>query len=237
MLHLLESFTLPTLIVAAVAYLLGSISFSIIFTKMFDNVDIRTLGSGNAGLTNVFRSVGVKAGTLTLIFDFSKGAAAVLVGRAILQYFCARNGIPMYFTQYGAYIAGVMCVIGHIYPLFFKFKGGKGVLSSAGMMAFIDWRVFLLAVTVFIIVFAISKIVSLSSIIAAASLPFANFLLVFLLDYRQGFSPYGPVPLSFVWVTTVMSIFVAFFLIFMHRSNIRRLKNGTEKKFAIKRAG
>ena len=237
MLHLLASFTLPTLIVAAIAYLLGSISFSIIFTKMFDNVDIRTLGSGNAGLTNVFRSVGVKAGALTLIFDFSKGAVAVLVGRAILQYFCARSGIPMYFTQYGAYIAGVMCVIGHIYPLFFKFKGGKGVLSSAGMMAFIDWRVFLLAVTVFIIVFAISRIVSLSSIIAAASLPFANFLFAFLLDYRQGFSPYGPVPLSFVWVTTVMSIFVAFFLIFMHRSNIRRLKNGTEKKFVIKRAG
>ncbi|WP_411675974.1 glycerol-3-phosphate 1-O-acyltransferase PlsY [Caproicibacter sp.] len=226
------SIAAPALIVAVLSYLLGSISFSIIFTKrLCHNTDIRTLGSGNAGLTNVLRSVGVKAGILTLIFDFSKGAVSVYAGRAIFQYFSALSGIPPYFAQYGAYLAGLFCMIGHIYPVYFGFRGGKGVLSSAAMLLLLDWRLFSVAIVIFAFVFAFSRIVSLGSVLAAISFPIANFLFLYFQDYRAGAN--GAVPLSFVWITTLFALVISSLLIWKHRENIRRLKNGTEKKLTI----
>lgn len=221
------------LIAAAVSYLLGSISFSIIFTKKFCRVDIRTLGSGNAGLTNVLRSVGVKAGVFTLIFDFAKGAASVFAGRAIFQYFGSLAGMPGYFAQYGAYLAGLFCMIGHIYPLYFGFRGGKGVLSSAGMLALLDWRLFVVAIGIFLVVFAACRIVSLGSILAAVSYPVANFLFLYFQNYRMA-AP-GAVPLSYVWITTLFALATSSLLIWKHRANIQRLKSGTEKKLTIHR--
>lgn len=227
-------FVAAGLIVAVISYLLGSISFSIIFTRILNhNTDIRSLGNGNAGMTNVMRSVGLKAGVLTLIFDFGKGALSVLIGREVFRYLSLQTGLPPYIQQYGAYIAGLCCILGHIYPLYFQFKGGKGVLASAAMLAFVDWRFFLVGIAVFAIVFAITRIVSISSICGAVSLPISNFGFVYFTEYR-GTSLYGPVPLSYVWITTLFALTIAALLVVKHRQNILRLKNGTEKKFTIK---
>lgn len=223
-----------SLMAAALSYLLGSISFSIIFTKKLRNADIRTMGSGNAGLTNVLRSVGMKAGVLTLIFDFAKGAASVYAGRMIFSFFAATHGLPPYYAQYGAYLAGLFCMIGHIYPLYFGFRGGKGVLSSAATLAVLDWRLFIVCVGFFALVVALSRYVSLGSILGAASFPVANFLIIFR-EYRSGTSPFGPLPLSYVWITTLLAVVTAVVVIAKHRDNIRRLRNGTENKFTIHR--
>lgn len=224
------SIAVPTMIVAVLSYLLGSISFSIIFTKkLYNNTDIRTLGSGNAGLTNVLRSVGVKAGILTLVFDFAKGAVSVYAGRAIFQYFVARFGLTPYFVLYGAYLAGLFCIIGHIYPLYFGFRGGKGVLSSAAMLLLLDWRFFAVAIGVFALVVTVSKIVSLGSIFAAVSFPITNFLFVYFQNYRA----HADVPLSYVWITTIFAVIISSLVICKHKENIKRLKNGTEKRFTI----
>jgi glycerol-3-phosphate acyltransferase PlsY len=236
MLNYLQDFALPGIIVAVVSYLLGSLSFSIIFTKVFEhNTDIRSLGSGNAGATNVLRSVGPKAALFTFIFDFAKGAASVLIGRAVFQYFCGGLAAsPLVIEQaarYGGYIAGVVCVIGHIFPLYFGFKGGKGVLTSAAMIALIDWRVFIIVISIFIIMLIVTKIVSLSSMVAAASFPVTNFLLTYFLDYRGGNTA---VTLSYVIATTVIALVLAVILIVKHKSNIERIKNGTEKKISVK---
>lgn len=222
----------PALIVAALAYLLGSISFSILFTRKLHNADIRTLGSGNAGMTNVMRSVGLKAGLLTFVFDFLKGAVSVEAGRLIFQYFGAQAGMPACFAQYGAYLAGLFCMIGHIYPLYFGFRGGKGVLSSAATLALVDWRFFAVAIGIFLLVFALTRIVSLGSILGAASFPISNFLFIYFQDYRAGASE---LPLSYVWITTAFAVVISSLLIFKHRENIRRLKTGTEGKFTVHR--
>ncbi|WMJ83340.1 glycerol-3-phosphate 1-O-acyltransferase PlsY [Oscillospiraceae bacterium LTW-04] len=228
-------FWVLVLLSSGFAYLIGSISFSILFTRIFYDVDIRTLGSGNAGLTNVLRSVGWQAGVLTLLFDFLKGAASVIVGRVIFQYYCQQSGTPAYFQQYGVLIAGLMCVIGHVYPLYFHFKGGKGILTSAAVVAFFDWRVFSVVFIVFAVVFTVSKIVSLSSIIAAFSFPLAHCLILSFWDYRIGSSPYGTLPLSYLWITTALAAVFSSLLIYKHSANIERLKNRTEKKFTLKR--
>lgn len=232
----LESFILPALGVCAVSYLLGSISFSILFTRLFDNnADIRTLGSGNAGTTNVLRSVGVKAALCTLIFDFAKGAASVFLAKEIFRFACGLSGAPLYYVQYGAYLAGLACIIGHIYPLYFHFRGGKGVLAASAMLAFVDWRFFVVGMVVFAVVLAVSRIVSLSSILAAATFPVANFIFVYFVDYRGGSTPYGPVPLSYVWITTALAFTTAAILVVKHRSNIGRLMRGTEKTITVKK--
>jgi acyl phosphate:glycerol-3-phosphate acyltransferase len=229
------AFVLSVLTVAAVSYLLGSISFSILFTRLFDhNTDIRSLGSGNAGTTNVLRSVGVKAGVLTLLCDFSKGGVAVFAGREIFGTLCAQTGLPPYFQQYGAFLAGLFCVLGHIYPLYFQFKGGKGISATAAVLALVDWRVFLIGIGIFAIVFAFTKIVSISSILGSVSFPISNLLLTYFADYARGSSGYCSLPVSYVWITTAFAVLITFILVFKHRENIRRLRNGTEKKLTIK---
>lgn len=220
---------------ALVSYLLGSISFSIIFTKIINrHEDIRTMGSGNAGLTNVLRSVGIKAGILTLICDFAKGVVSVWAGITFFHILCVQNGMPPYVMKYGAFIAGLSCVLGHIYPVYFQFRGGKGILASAAMLVLLDWRCFCVAIAVFAAILAISRIVSLSSMAASASFPIANFLFTYFIEYRTGNSAYGAVPLSYVWITTAFSVFISVLLIWKHRENIKRLLNGTEHKFTVK---
>lgn len=227
-------FALSSVSVALVSYLLGSVSFSIIFTKVFDhNVDIRKLGSGNAGATNVLRSVGPKAAIFTFIFDFAKGAVSVMMGKAVFLYCCNLTGAPTELVKYGAYIAGIACVAGHIFPLYFGFKGGKGVLTSAAILALIDWRVFVIVITIFIIVFLFTKIVSLSSICGSAGIPFATFLLTYFLDYKGGMSSFGPVSLSYVFINTAIGLLMAIIIIWEHKPNIERIKNGTEQKLKI----
>lgn len=225
-----EKFGTPALITAVVAYLIGSISFSIIITNLYHRRDIRSMGSGNAGATNVLRSVGKVPAILTFLGDFGKGVLAIVIGRLIFENFSFYITSPMVVVKYGAYIAGVCCFLGHLYPLYFKFVGGKGVLTAAAMMALIDWRVFLIEMVIFGIVFGISKIISLSSIISALFYPIITYLITFFLDHRAD-------PLynrNYLIVTTLVAALMAAMLLIKHIKNIKRLFKGTEKQISSK---
>lgn len=232
--HYLGIFAFPALAAAVIGYLLGSISSSIIFTKIFGNdTDIRSVGSGNAGMTNVLRSVGAKAAIFTSIFDFAKCIVAALIGRSIFQSVCIANGAPAYLIQYGTFLAGLACVLGHIYPVYFGFRGGKGILSTSALMLVLDWRIFVIAISVFVVTLLITKIISISSILAAASFPISTFFTSFY-DYTTRSSGFGTLPASYVAVTTAVAFLFAVILIGKHRANIKRLKEGTEKKISVK---
>ena len=122
------SLILPLLLSALVGYLLGSISFAILLTKAFAHEDVRAHGSGNAGATNVLRVAGKKASALTFLLDFCKCVASVLVGYFLVKHACVANGVDPEMARLGMYAAGFCCMIGHMYPLYFGFRGGKGIL-------------------------------------------------------------------------------------------------------------
>ena len=197
------------------SYLLGSLCFGIIFTRLLAHEDIRKKGSGNAGMTNVLRSVGVKAGALTGVGDFVKGVAALILGRVIFR----AAGLD---PQTGAYLATFGAVLGHMYPLYFGFRGGKGVMTSAGIMLVLNPLLLVIAGSVFAITFAISRIVSLASLAAALSFPIANFIVCSCTGAERE-------------VSTIVAATIAALVFWKHRENIKRLKNGTEKKLEINR--
>ncbi len=230
----LALFWLPALVVSVGGYLLGSISFSILFSKAFGKGDIRTMGSGNAGTTNVLRSVGNKAAALTFLFDALKCVAAVIPARIWFAAVCQANGIPDITAQYGAYLAGFFCMIGHIYPLYFKFKGGKGVVTLAATAAVVDWRVFLICLGVFLVVFAASRMVSLCSIVGSMAYPIATFCMTFFADYQMGLRETG-IGISYVIAATAMTAICSAVIIAKHRANIQRILSGTEKKISFRK--
>lgn len=202
---------------AVLAYLLGSLSFAIIVTKLLYKKDIRTFGSGNAGMTNVLRTFGKGAAALTLAGDIGKGIVSVLAAKWIFAAFTAANPI------YGAYIAAFFAVIGHIYPLYFHFKGGKAVSVATGTIIAIQPVLVLPLIVVFFAVFACSKMVSLSSIAAAVAYPVVTCLY---------FSFAGHDAL----LTTLCASVIGGLVIWMHRSNIKRIANGTEYRFGQKKS-
>ncbi|WP_195200613.1 glycerol-3-phosphate 1-O-acyltransferase PlsY [Faecalispora jeddahensis] len=228
----LQNIILAIVLTALVAYLLGSVNSSILITRIFgQKTDIRQMGSGNAGATNVLRSVGRLPAALTFIFDFLKCVLAVLAGRAIFSYFFQIPAIsPMVIEQTGAYIAGIVCILGHIYPLYFGFRGGKGVTTSIAMIMIIDWRVSLIVWAAFFLAVFCSKMVSLGSVCGAGIYPFATFFLTFFYDYRSS----ATVPLSYVVVATVSSFIIGCIVIIKHRGNIKRILDGTEKKVSLR---
>ncbi len=219
---LLAAYGLPLLLCAAAGYLLGSINSSIILTRLFKNKeDIRNYGSGNAGMTNVLRSVGKLPAALTFVGDFLKCVAAVLLAWGVMSLFGVESGEWM---KAGQYAAGVCCVLGHMFPVYYGFKGGKGIVTSAAMIAMLDWRVFLLIISTFLIVFIRKRIVSLASIVCAALYPVYTFLILFFLDYRS-----GKCPLLYLAAVTAVSLFVGALVLWRHRTNIGRLRRGEEK--------
>ena len=208
---------LPLLISAAVAYLLGSLNFGIIVTKLLVGEDIREKGSGNAGATNVLRSHGKGLAALTTLGDLGKCIAAVLLAK--LCFFPLLDAGT--YAGYGAYIAGLFCIIGHLYPLYFGFRGGKGVMTTLGMMLVLDWQIALVCLALFIILVAIWRMVSLGSICASTYIPVLTFIFRCYVD-----------ELSFgtVIFCTVLSALNAAIIIFKHGSNMRRLADGTERR-------
>ena len=227
-----RNYGLQVLATIVIAYLLGSISFSILFTRVFAaRKDIRSMGSGNAGATNVLRSVGKLPALCTFVGDFGKGALAITIGKLIFEYFTPFAVTPYTTMQYGAYLAGLFCLIGHIYPCYFGFRGGKGVLTAAAMMLLIDWRVFLIEAAIFALIFLFSHIVSLGSIVAATVYPLTTFLVTFFLDYRQaqGLAA-SDINLHYVVIATVITLLTGALVVYKHKENIKRLKAGTEKK-------
>lgn len=189
-------------IIAASAYLLGSLSFAIIICKLTLGKDIRAYGSGNAGLTNAYRTMGAGKTVLVLFGDIAKAAAALAIGGLLAG-------------MMGKLVAGIFVILGHVFPVYFGFRGGKGVLVGATMLVFLDWRIFLVALALFVISVALTKWVSLGSILGAISFPVTMQIF------------YGDIRL------TGIAALMAAAVVFMHRSNIKRILSGTENRFSF----
>jgi glycerol-3-phosphate acyltransferase PlsY len=191
------------------AYLLGSIPFGVILARLFGGTDVRKAGSGNIGATNVARVVGPLAGILTLILDAAKGAAAVLLAERF------SNESATWMT-----IAALAALVGHCFPVWLKFKGGKGVATAAGIFGALCPLACLAAVILFVLVVIFWRYVSLGSISAAAAMP----LLIYFL-----WAPHHAPPL----VITIGTLAVAVLVIYKHDGNLQRLVEGVEPKFSF----
>jgi glycerol-3-phosphate acyltransferase PlsY len=191
-----------------VAYLIGSFPAAYVFGKVLKNIDIREYGSGNVGATNVFRTVGRIPGIIVLVIDFLKGLLVVTIIPVILARFMPDEILPAYVYI----LLGAAVIAGHIWTIFLKFKGGKGVATTAGVMAGLAPLLMAACLLVWIVVFAVWRYVSLASIIAATALPI--------------FAVFSGKSLSLVIFCSILCIVG----IYSHRSNIRRLIRGKEKK-------
>lgn len=208
------------IIVAVIAYLIGSINFSIILSKRMAGFDIREKGSGNAGTTNMLRAVGKKAAVITLICDILKGVVSILI--AVLAGKIVKNLDNALLVQ----LAGIFVIIGHTFPIFFKFKGGKGIATSLGVLLMINWQIGLICLIFALVLMALTKMVSVGSIAAAILFP----ILVAFIDQNY------IVPTSNSnWSYLVFSIIVALLVIFNHRADVQRILNGTENRLSFKK--
>lgn len=210
---------------AVIPYLLGSLSFSIIVSKLLFHQDIRTFGSGNAGMTNVLRTFGKGAAALTIVGDIGKGVAAVLLAKCFFAGYI-RETADFRMEIIGIYLAAFFAVIGHVYPLYFGFKGGKAVSVATGTIAAIQPVLLIPLVAIFFLVLACGKMVSLSSVCCAAAYPIITFLY-----YRV----YLQAPGASVATAVLGAAIVGGLVIWLHRANIQRIKNGTEYKFFQKK--
>lgn len=196
---------------AVTGYLIGSLNSAIILSRLMYHDDIRKYGSGNAGMTNMMRVYGKTAAGLTLLFDILKTGIAVWIGILLLGH-------------HAAYTAGAACVVGHCYPLYYKFKGGKGVAVTAGLCLFANPPVFLILFIIFAIVVGFTKYISLGSIMGLLFFPL--MLRSFYQFFRQ------PVPLTVL----IPALFITVLVILQHRENIKRLWAGEENKFSFKKS-
>ncbi|HEY1216254.1 MAG TPA: glycerol-3-phosphate 1-O-acyltransferase PlsY [Bryobacteraceae bacterium] len=248
------------LTVALVAYLLGSIPFGYILVKLFLKQDIRTTGSGNIGATNVARSGKRGLAIATLLLDAGKGALAVAIAMPLAEailpeahrgyfgcQFRAFSG-PKSGTQEGAAeaaivlcIAPLFAILGHVFPAWLRFRGGKGVATAVGAFLYLGPKAALLAFGVFIAAFAISRYVSVSSIVASGAFPF----LWWRFSARDVFGPFywtrdGLWPIlvtsQAIYVCSTLVAVCSLVVISKHHTNIRRLLNGTEPKFGVKKS-
>ncbi|HYL84410.1 MAG TPA: glycerol-3-phosphate 1-O-acyltransferase PlsY [Candidatus Angelobacter sp.] len=198
-------------LICIAAYLLGSIPFGVILARLFGGKDVRKAGSGNIGATNVARVVGPLAGILTLVLDVVKGAAAVVLAERLSN----GNTVSMM-------IAGFVALMGHCYPVWLKFKGGKGVATAAGVFAAICPMATLAAVILFLLVVIVWRYVSVGSISAAAAMPLLTYFL---------WAPHHAPPLA----VTLGTLAVTLLVIYKHRGNIQRLIDGVEPKFSFRK--
>lgn len=208
------------LIVGIIAYLIGSINFSVLISKKMAGFDVREKGSGNAGTTNMLRSVGKKAAAITLICDILKGVISIVI--AIIVGNIAKNLDKELLLQ----IAGIAVVLGHTFPIFFGFKGGKGVATSLGVLLISNWQIGLICLVFAVVLMALTRMVSLGSCAAAVLFPvltlFINQHYTVLTDGKSG------------RVYFVYSVILAIIVLYNHRSNIKRILNGTENKLSFK---
>ena len=195
--------TIPTLgLVAILAYLLGSVPFGMVIAKIMGLGNLRDIGSGNIGATNVLRTGNKTAAFLTLVFDAGKGAAAVLIARAMLG-------------EDAAQVAGLAAFLGHLFPIYLKFKGGKGVATFIGVVLSLSWPVGIAACATWLITAVIMRISSLGGLMSAGLTP----VWMVLLGYGQG---------------VVLGIILTILIYVRHAENIKRIKAGTEPKIGKK---
>lgn len=225
--------TLATIIIA---YLLGSLNPAIMITKLKTGKDIRTMGSGNAGFTNVLRSVGKGPAIATIVFDYLKGIIAVLIGWWLFSTLTVTNDVsPIEYVKYGRYLAGLFVILGHSFPIFYGFKGGKSVVTANALMLVVDWRVFLMVLGTFLIIFFATKIISLGSIACAALYPVFTLLSTYFLDYLPFLGTANELRFRFVLISTGCAFLVGAIIIFRHKDNLKRLFNGEEKRIKAKK--
>ena len=207
---------LVCIFIAVVAYLIGSINFSVIFSKKIAGFDVREKGSGNAGTTNILRSVGNKAASLTLVCDILKGVVAIGIALAVGYIFNADNKSIL------VQIAGIAVVVGHTFPIFFGFKGGKGVATSLGILIMSNWEIGLICLAVGVALIAITRMVSVGSCVAAILFAVLTYFIKdnYIVTEGSGYFTY--------------SIILAAFILFNHRSNIVRILQGKENKISFK---
>ena len=208
------------IIMAIIAYCIGSVNFSVIISKKMAGFDVREKGSGNAGSTNMLRTVGKKAALLTLICDILKGVVAIII--SILIGAIVKDSNKELLLQ----IAGIAVVLGHTFPIFFGFKGGKGVATSLGILLMSNWQIGLICLVFALVLMALTRMVSLGSCSAAVLFPvltlFINEHYTILTEGKSG------------KVYFVYSLILAIIVLFNHRNNIKRLLNGTENKLSFK---
>lgn len=205
------------IIVAVIAYLIGSVNFSVLISKKMAGFDVREKGSGNAGTTNMLRSVGKKAAVITLICDILKGVISIAI--AIIVGSIVKNLDKELLLQ----IAGIAVVLGHTFPIFFGFKGGKGVATSLGVLLMTNWQIGLICLVFALVLMALSKMVSLGSVGAAILFPVLVLFIHTNFTVSEGSS------------YLIYSIILAVIVAFNHRSNIKRILNGTENKLSFKK--
>jgi len=198
--------TLGILVLSVGSYFLGSLNFAIIISKLVYKEDIRNHGSGNAGMTNMLRTYGKLPAACTLLADALKAVVSVLIGRLI-------------FGSIGAYMAGLACVLGHIFPFFYRFKGGKGVVVAFVTVFMTNWRVGLILLAFFVILVAGTKYVSLGSVMCALVYP------LLLSRMLKG----DPI------IVQLFSVVLAVIIVVKHKDNIMRLIRGEENKISFKR--
>lgn len=205
------------IIIAIIAYAIGSINFSVLISKKMAGFDVREKGSGNAGTTNMLRSVGKKAAAITLLCDILKGVVAILI--AVIAGNIVKNVDRAALVQ----IAGILVVVGHTFPIFFEFKGGKGVATSLGVLMMINWKIGLICLIFAIAIMAFSRMVSMGSIGAAILFPVLTlFISTNFIVEASGIKYF------------IFSVILAAIVIFNHRENIKRIASGTENKLSFK---
>lgn len=217
-----------TAAIAVISYLLGSINTSIILSRSIYGKDIRKSGSGNAGATNMLRTHGKGIAVATLICDVLKGTIAVVLGMWFDIIFASNaNTITEahFLVNNLKYIAAIFVVLGHDFPIFFGFKGGKGVATSLGVIMMLNWEIGLIVLFAAIAIMAVSRYVSLGSISAAALYPFILFIYITAAGEKlEEYTAY-----------IIMSLILALMLILKHHTNIRKLINGNENKLFAKK--
>ena len=215
------------IVIAMVGYLIGSVNLSIILSKLMGKGDIREQGSGNAGTTNTLRVLGIGPAALVLIFDICKAVIAILLAKGIF----AISGVEMFTTpgdtatlnvtyELGILLAALGAILGHNYPIYYGFKGGKGIATSLGALLMIEWQIGLVCLVFALVLMISSRMVSLGSICAAILYP----VLVWIMGSAFGTS------FKARMIYTIFAVLVAALAIYRHRTNITRLLNGTENK-------
>ena len=198
-----------------IGYLLGGVQSAILVGR-FKGIDIRAHGSGNAGTTNTIRVLGKKAGALVLVIDILKAVLAIALAKLI---FGTNHKEAIILI---ALYSGIGAILGHSYPLFFGFKGGKGIATTAGTLIGIDFKLFLIAAAVFLICFGVTRIVSISSLLMTASLP----ILISVM-----YAGAGAIGIE----AMILALGITVFTFYRHKANIKRLMNGTEAKLTSKK--
>ena len=194
------------LLAALIGYFLGNLNGAILISKYLMHDDVRTHGSGNAGLTNYFRTYGGVQSLLVILIDVLKCVVACVIAGFLLPDHALHAKIA----------AGLICIIGHSYPALAGFRGGKGILCGAATAACTDWRVFVIVMSLFLIAVLLTRYVSLGSVLAASG--YAVFIPVF---------HWGD------WITCILAVMAGAFVVFRHRGNIVRLTKGTESKLTF----